>query len=78
MKTAAQAKEAGYPASVGRFMSVNDVIASIGVSRATIYRMIAQRQFPPQHRLTAGRVGWWENDVETWLKSRPVGGINSS
>lgn len=78
MKTAAEAKRTGYAASIGRFMSVNDVIASIGVSRATIYRMVAKRQFPPQHRLTAGRIGWWEKDVETWLKSRPVGGMNST
>ncbi|MBW6524800.1 AlpA family phage regulatory protein [Sphingomonas sp. RHCKR47] len=78
MKTAAEAKQAGYAASVGRFMSVNDVIASIGVSRATIYRMIAKQEFPTQHRLTAGRIGWWEKDVETWLQSRPVGGIDSS
>ena len=75
---AAQAKEAGYAASAGRFMSVNDVIASVGVSRATIYRMIAKKEFPTQHRLTAGRIGWWERDVENWLTTRPAGGLDSS
>ncbi|WP_294191068.1 AlpA family phage regulatory protein [uncultured Sphingomonas sp.] len=78
MKTAAQAKEAGSAASAGRFMSVNDVIASVGVSRATIYRMIAKNTFPTQHVLSAGRVGWWERDVENWLTTRPAGGLDSS
>ena len=78
MKTAAQAKEAGSAASAGRFMSVNDVIASVGVSRATIYRMVAKNKFPTQHVLSAGRVGWWERDVEDWLTTRPAGGLDSS
>lgn len=77
MKTA-QAKRTGCAASAGRFLSVNDVIASVGVSRATIYRLIAKDGFPTQHRLTPGRVGWWERDVEKWLLDRPVGGVDSS
>jgi prophage regulatory protein len=73
MKTAAQAKEAGCAASAGRFMRVDDVIASTGLSRATIYRLVATRDFPAQHRLTVRCIGWWEKDVETWLNNRRAG-----
>ncbi|WP_019517240.1 helix-turn-helix transcriptional regulator [Sphingomonas sp. Mn802worker] len=73
MKTAAQAKEAGCAARAGRFLRVDDVIASTGLSRATIYRLVANRTFPAQHRLTIRCIGWWESEVEAWLKSRLSG-----
>ncbi len=66
----AAAKRDGRQASLGRFMRINDVIASTGLSRATIYRLIASRDFPRQHQLTRRSSGWWEADVESWLKGR--------
>ena len=66
----AAAKRDGRQASMGRFMRINDVIASTGLSRATIYRLIANHDFPRQHQLTRRSSGWWEADVESWLKGR--------
>ena len=70
MRTAAQAKQAGRSTGFGRFMRVDDVIASTGLSRATIYRLIAAREFPSQHQMTVRCIGWWEAEIEDWLRSR--------
>jgi prophage regulatory protein len=66
----AAAKRDGRQATLGRFMRINDVIASTGLSRATIYRLVASKDFPRQHQLTRRSIGWWESDVEAWLKGR--------
>ncbi len=66
----AEAKREGRPARGGRFMRLPDVIATTGLSRPTIYRLIARREFPQQHHLTSRSVGWWETDVEDWLRTR--------
>lgn len=70
MKTVSQAKTAGLASSAGRFLRIDDVIASTGLSRPTIYRMIANDSFPQQRKLTARSVGWWERDVNEWLRTR--------
>lgn len=68
----AEAKREGSPARAGRFMRLPDVIATTGLSRPTIYRLIAQRDFPEQHQLTRRSVGWWESDIENWLRNRTL------
>ncbi len=69
-RTLAQAKRDGCPADHGRFLRIKDVIATIGLSRTSIYRMIGAGEFPKPVQLTARSVGWWEADVATWLESR--------
>lgn len=70
MKNVAQAKQEGRASPNGRFLRVNDVVATIGLSRATIYRMIANGTFPRQVRLTQQCAGWWQHDVDCWVQSR--------
>lgn len=42
-----------------------------GLSRATLYRLIAEGQFPGPVRLTGGNaVGWRAGDIRAWLESR--------
>jgi predicted DNA-binding transcriptional regulator AlpA len=47
-----------------------EVVRRTGLSRATIYRLMARGEFPRQHRLSSGRVGWSEEEIEHWLRSR--------
>ncbi|MDF2603477.1 MAG: hypothetical protein K0R56_839 [Sphingomonas sp.] len=70
--TVAEAKRVGHPARGGRFMRLPDVIATTGLSRPTIYRLIKRAEFPQQHLLTRRSVGWWETDVEAWLQERSL------
>lgn len=70
MKTAAQRKQEGQPSASGRFLRISDVVATVGLSRATIYRMIASGDFPKQVRLTAQCSGWWQASVDEWTRAR--------
>lgn len=56
--TVAECKSLGRPSGHGRFLRITDVVATIGVSRSTIYRMVEAGTFPEQTRLTAQTVGW--------------------
>jgi len=47
-----------------------EVLRRTGLSRATIYRLMARGQFPSQHQLSQGRVGWSEEEIESWLRQR--------
>jgi prophage regulatory protein len=66
----AQAKLRGQASDRGRFLRIDDVLATTGLSRATIYRLVADNEFPKQHQLTRRCVGWWEADVDAWLTAR--------
>ena len=70
MKTANQRKQEGQPSAAGRFLRINDVVATVGLSRATIYRMIANDQFPKQVRITQQCIGWWQPAIDEWVRSR--------
>lgn len=70
MKTVSQLKQEGCASAVGRFLRLPDVVASTGLSRATLYRMMKKEAFPRQVRLTAQCTGWWQQDIEHWLQSR--------
>lgn len=70
--TLADRKRLGHAADAGRFLRINDVIATIGLSRSQIYRMIDAGEFPKPIPLTARAVGWWESSVNDWLRSRGV------
>lgn len=44
-----------------------EVIAMVGLSRASIYSRAAQRNFPSPIKLTAHASGWRLGDVRDWL-----------
>lgn len=44
-----------------------EVIALVGLCRASIYARAARRSFPPPVKLTAHASGWRLGDVRTWL-----------
>ncbi len=71
--TVAAAKRDGKPSGAGRFLRIADVVATTGISRPTIYRLLAREEFPRQHTLTTRCVGWWESDVAGWLRDRRGG-----
>ena len=50
-----------------------DVEKATGLSRASVYRLVATNRFPqPVEIIPGGRaVGWWRHEVEEWLKRRP-------
>ncbi|WP_369930046.1 helix-turn-helix transcriptional regulator [Xanthomonas sp. NCPPB 2632] len=47
-----------------------DVLATIGLSRPTLYRMVQAKTFPAQIRLGTASVGWLRAEVEQWINDR--------
>lgn len=47
-----------------------DVEQLVGLSRSTLYAMMAEGTFPKPLRLGKRAVGWRERDLRHWLDSR--------
>jgi prophage regulatory protein len=43
-----------------------------GLARSTIYKKVAEGEFPPPVRLTSNTVAWRSEEVEEWIRARPV------
>jgi prophage regulatory protein len=61
----AQSGVAGF-----RFMRRREVESLTGLSRSTLYAMIARGDFPRPVRIAQGAVGWPEPDVLAWQQER--------
>ncbi|MCF6808195.1 AlpA family transcriptional regulator [Thiotrichales bacterium 19S9-12] len=46
------------------------VISVTNLSRATIYRLISQGDFPKQIKLGVRSSGWVQNEIDQWLDNR--------
>ena len=55
-----------------RIMRRPEVEARIGLSRSTIYAMMAENAFPKPVRLGKRAVGWTEATIAEWLASRKL------
>ncbi|MEM6961978.1 MAG: AlpA family transcriptional regulator [Myxococcota bacterium] len=55
-----------------------EVERATGLSRSTIYSMMASQSFPRPIRIGARAVGWRESDIRKWLQERIVCGAAST
>lgn len=53
-----------------KFLRLKAVMEKTGLSRSTIYRLEAARDFPRRVKLSQSTVAWDENDVEEWMRTR--------
>jgi len=64
----------GGPASVEnvseRLMRRREVQRMTGLSRSSLYRLIASKEFPPPIKLSEKCVAWLESEVSEWIASR--------
>ncbi|MER2625292.1 MAG: AlpA family phage regulatory protein [Accumulibacter sp.] len=51
-------------------LKVSDLVAMLGLSRTTLYRLIAAKAFPKPVNLSPRRVGWLAATVDDWLTAR--------
>jgi prophage regulatory protein len=54
------------------FLRLQAVVRVTGLSGSTLYRLIADEQFPRPVRLGPRAVAWRRTDVEAWSEARPV------
>lgn len=47
------------------------VIDKTGLSRSSIYRLIAEGKFPSPVKLSARASAWFEEDINQWLADLP-------
>lgn len=50
-----------------RVLKLRQVLEITGLSRSTLYLYIKNRQFPSPIKLGPKRVGWIEEEVNSWL-----------
>jgi prophage regulatory protein len=58
--------------SAALFLRIGTVMRMTGLGRSTIYRLMADEQFPPPVRLTKRVVAWRRTDLERWSEARPT------
>ncbi len=49
---------------------LNGVKVMVGLSRSTIYSLMAAGKFPKSIPLGERSVGWLESDIQAWIDSR--------
>jgi prophage regulatory protein len=52
-------------------LRIGVVMRLTGLGRSTIYRLMADEQFPTPVRLTRRVVAWRRSEVEEWSEGRP-------
>jgi prophage regulatory protein len=58
---------------VMRVLRIAAVKDRVGLSRTSIWRLERQGLFPRRRQLSANAVGWSEEDIDDWLRSRGFG-----
>ncbi|ELI8044514.1 AlpA family phage regulatory protein [Yersinia enterocolitica] len=54
-----------------KLIKIQEVLKRCAVSRATLYRLIANKNFPNQVSVTGNRaVAWREEDIQHWIEER--------
>lgn len=56
---------AGLPAEA--ILRLPDVLALVGLSRASVYAKVAENRFPAPIKLTRHASGWRMGDIRAWL-----------
>jgi len=57
--------------SAPMFLRIRVVMRLTGLSRSTIYRMLAQHSFPQPVRLSRRLIAWRRSDLDQWSEGRP-------
>ena len=61
-----------------RLLRLPMVVARVGLSETTIWRLRRRGQFPLPVRISPGCVAWREADVESWIASRSEASVGGS
>ena len=56
-----------------RILRMPDLSRYLGISKATIYRLLNRRRFPKPIKLGPRAVGWKITDVDEWIATRDDG-----
>ena len=54
-----------------KILRKSEVSKLIGLSKVTIWRLERKGQFPKRIQLSTRSVGWVEEEIHSWIESRP-------
>ena len=54
------------------YLELRDVIKTTSLSKATIYRMMRNGEFPKQRKISMRRVAWLKEDVTDWVEKKAM------
>lgn len=54
-----------------RILRAREVVTRTGLSRQTIWRLERAGEFPARVEVMKNRVGWQEEEIDTWIAARP-------
>lgn len=60
-----------------RILRIKQVTNYTGLSRAAVYRLMQEKEFPRPIQLTKRCVGWEEKQIQTWIASQIKKSIES-
>jgi len=60
-----------HPIYASDLLRMPAVVRHTGLSRSTIYRLMAIRHFPVPVKLARRAVGWRKSDVDQWSRTLP-------
>lgn len=69
---------AGVVVGSNRFLRMKELQKEVGLSRATIYNLIAEGSFPRGRKIGARCVAWPASEIENWKSSRPLAAQKTS
>ena len=53
-----------------RFLRFRELGKRVGLSRSSVWRLERAGEFPQHRRLSPNAVGWWEPEIDAWLRAR--------
>ncbi|MCH8820481.1 MAG: AlpA family transcriptional regulator [Acidobacteria bacterium] len=60
--------------STDRLLRCDEVVAMVGLSRPTLWRLQKLRRFPQRLQVGPNSVRWRESEILAWIQSRPAAG----
>ena len=54
----------------GRIIRLPEVLHRCGISKSTLYRMMAAEIFPPSVPVGDRAIGWYEEEIDRWVNTR--------
>lgn len=51
-------------------LRIDSVKARTGLGRSTVYKMIADGQFPQPVKISTRAVAWRSNEIDSWIDAR--------
>ncbi|PJK28357.1 AlpA family transcriptional regulator [Minwuia thermotolerans] len=55
-----------------RLLRLKEVLTRTGISRATVYRLIARGEFPRPTHVTPHASRWVDREIDAWIDDRVI------